>query len=195
MRNKDVQCSPLRFGGLSVIEDGSVGKESPCSAGDAGSWVQSMGQEDCMEKGTATPSSVPAWRIPWTEEPGGLQSMGSQRVRHNWTTEHTHIAIEGSIMYTYCILDFSELKANPFQVKGQLSQINTFLLVHFKNYYKRKVWVINRVMSAMPWPAASSPEGSASNPGSWILGHCLEFRSDSSSLDFLNRQRTNPICW
>ena len=44
--------------------------------------VQSLGQEDPLEKGMATHSSI-AWRIPWTEEPGGLQSMGSQRVRHD----------------------------------------------------------------------------------------------------------------
>ena len=45
-------------------------------------WVQSLRWEDPLEKGTATRSSVLGWRIPWTEEPGGLQSMGSQRVRH-----------------------------------------------------------------------------------------------------------------
>ena len=46
-------------------------------------WVQSLGQEDPLEKGMATYSSILAWRIPLTEEPGRLQSMGSQRVRHN----------------------------------------------------------------------------------------------------------------
>ena len=46
-------------------------------------WVQSLGREDSLEKEMATHSSVLAWRIPWTEEPGGLQSMGSQRVEHN----------------------------------------------------------------------------------------------------------------
>ena len=45
--------------------------------------VPSLGQEDPLEKETATHSSVLAWRIPWTEEPGRIQSMGSQRVRHN----------------------------------------------------------------------------------------------------------------
>ena len=44
-------------------------------------WVQSLGLEDLLEEGMATHSSTLAWRIPWTEEPGGLQSMGSQRVR------------------------------------------------------------------------------------------------------------------
>ena len=90
MRNKDVQCSPLRFGGLSVIEDGSVGKASPFSVGDTGNWVQSMGQEDPMEKGMATHSSVPAWRIPWTEEPGGLQSTGLQRKSDTTERLSTH---------------------------------------------------------------------------------------------------------
>ena len=42
-------------------------------------WVQSLGWEDPLEKGTAAHSSILAWRIPWTEEPGGLQSMGSQK--------------------------------------------------------------------------------------------------------------------
>ena len=45
--------------------------------------VRSLGWEDLLEKEMATHSSIPAWRIPGTEEPGRLQSMGSQRVRHN----------------------------------------------------------------------------------------------------------------
>ena len=46
-------------------------------------WVQFLGCEDPLEEGMATHSSILTWRIPWTEEPGGLQSMGSQRVRHD----------------------------------------------------------------------------------------------------------------
>ena len=46
-------------------------------------WVQSLGPEDPLEKERATHSSILAWEIPWTEEPGGLQLMGSQRVEHN----------------------------------------------------------------------------------------------------------------
>ena len=45
-------------------------------------WVQSLDWEDPLEKGKATHSSILAWRIPWTEEPGGLQSIGSQSVGH-----------------------------------------------------------------------------------------------------------------
>ena len=54
--------------------------------------VQPLGQEDLLEKGMATHSSILAWRITWTEEPGGLQSMGLQRVGHDRASNiHTHM--------------------------------------------------------------------------------------------------------
>ena len=59
--------------------------------------VPSLGQEDSLEKGIAIHSSILAWRIPWTEKPGRLQSMGSQRVKvtnthtHGHTHRHTHV--------------------------------------------------------------------------------------------------------
>ena len=58
-----------------------MGKESICNAGDAGSI--GLGWEDPLEEGMATHSSILAWRIPWTEEPELLQSIGLQRVRHD----------------------------------------------------------------------------------------------------------------
>ena len=59
-----------------------------------GTRVWSLGQEDPLEKGMATHSSILAWRIPWTEKPSGLQSTGLQRVRPNWATNtHTHTEI------------------------------------------------------------------------------------------------------
>ena len=57
--------------------------------------VWSLGKEDPLEKETATHSSILAWRIPWTEQPGGLQSTGMQRVRHNWEA-NTHTADGGT---------------------------------------------------------------------------------------------------
>ena len=65
------------FGGF---PGGSDSKASACIAGNPGS---SLGQEDPLEKEIATHSSILAWRIPWTEEPGRLQSTGSQRVGHD----------------------------------------------------------------------------------------------------------------
>ena len=56
-------------------------------------WVLSLGEEDSLEKGMATHSSTLAWKTPWTEEIGRLQSVGSQRVRHIWAT-NTHIHID-----------------------------------------------------------------------------------------------------
>ena len=55
---------------------GSVVKKSPAMQEPQEMWVQSLGWEDPLEKGMATHSSILAWRIPWTEEPGRLQSMG-----------------------------------------------------------------------------------------------------------------------
>ena len=63
-----------------VFSGGSDGKESACNAGDR---VRSLGWEDALEKGMAAHSSILAWRIPQTEELGGLQSMGWQRVGHD----------------------------------------------------------------------------------------------------------------
>ena len=56
-------------------------------------WVQSLDWEDPLKKGTATCSGILAWGIPWTEEPGGLQSTGSQRVRHDWATFPFHLSV------------------------------------------------------------------------------------------------------
>ena len=67
-------------------------------------WVQSQGQADPLEKEMATHSSTFAWKIPLTEVPGGPQSMGSQRVGHDWATSlslHLFLSIHKSIKYTY----------------------------------------------------------------------------------------------
>ena len=64
---------------------GTSGKEHASMQETKEMWVWSLGQETPLEKGMAAHSRILNWRIPWTEEPGGLQSMGSQRVRHNWS--------------------------------------------------------------------------------------------------------------
>ena len=71
-------CVHMGFPGISVV------KNLPAKA------------EDPLEEEMATHSSIFAWKIPWTEEPGGQQSMRSQTVRHNWVTMHTHVCA-----YTY----------------------------------------------------------------------------------------------
>ena len=77
MSAKFPKCTQLIF---YFVLGGSDRKESACNAE---THVQSLGWEDNLEKETATQSSILAWRIPWTEESGGFQSMGLQRVGHN----------------------------------------------------------------------------------------------------------------
>ena len=67
---------------LSALPQWLSGEESTCNAGAPGDEGSSLGWEDPLEEGVATHSSTVAWRIPWTEEPGGLQSTGSQRFGH-----------------------------------------------------------------------------------------------------------------
>ena len=90
-RNKRTKSCPMRVGGkilgsLKVeINMGNLpaGPVANMPHSMQGSWVQSLGWEDPLEKGIATHSSILVWRTPWTEEPGGLQSVGLPRVRHN----------------------------------------------------------------------------------------------------------------
>jgi len=65
------------------LPGGARGKEPTCQSKRYETWVQYLGQEDTLEEGTATYTSVLAWRISWTEEPGRQQSTGFQRVRYN----------------------------------------------------------------------------------------------------------------
>ena len=75
--------SAVKWGAAVGFPDGSDCKESPEMQKTR---VWSLGQEEPLEESMATHSSILAWRIPWTEEPGRLLSMGSQRVRHDWVT-------------------------------------------------------------------------------------------------------------
>ena len=88
-------------------------------------WVWSLGLEDPLQKEMATHSSIHAWKIPWTEEPGGLQSMGSQRVGHNWATSLSFI------IFIIVILNFQSDNSNNQHVVLMLSlflQIVSFCL-------------------------------------------------------------------
>ena len=64
--------------------------------------VWSLDCEDPLEEGMATHSSVLVWEIPWTEEPGGLQSIGSQRVRHDWRDNRSNSAVRQARVYGGC---------------------------------------------------------------------------------------------
>ena len=73
----------ITWGEAFGLPSDSDSKESACNVGDQ---IRSLGREDPLEKGMATHFSILAWRIPWTQELGRLQSMGSQRVGLDWAT-------------------------------------------------------------------------------------------------------------
>ena len=94
-------------------------------------WLWSLGQEDPLEKEMATHSSILAWRIPWMEEPGRLQSMGSQRVGHDWVTSLSLSKLGlyqplpwfsdelSSAQVTLWILIYPQLKTSPVMLLGR----------------------------------------------------------------------------
>ena len=87
--NKDLcdtyTCTHV-FGDWFVCMASLVAQRLKCLPAMQETWVRSLGREDPLEKEVATHSSILAWRIPWMKEPGGLQSTGSHRVRHDWAT-------------------------------------------------------------------------------------------------------------
>ena len=127
-------------------------------------WVQSPGRKDLLEKEMATHSSILAWKIPWTEDPGRLQSMGSQRVGHDWATSlhvflwpdssfHFSTGKQSMSGYTTVYLSIHHLKDMlvisriwPFWVKLlQTSCADFHVDIHFSNLlgnYQR-VWLLN----------------------------------------------------
>ena len=87
---------------------GSEVKASACNAGDLGSIP---GSGSSLEKEMATHSSILAWRIPWMEEPGGLQSMGLQRVRNDWATS---LSLSHH-RYPTCMVKFIQVEVRKLQ--------------------------------------------------------------------------------
>ena len=76
--------------------------------------IRSLGWEDPLEKGVATHSNILARRIPWTEEPGGLESLGSKRVRHNWVTNTLTSSLEGIFFFFFFFFNFEKYNANGY---------------------------------------------------------------------------------
>ena len=106
-------------------------------------WVRSLGWEDPLEKEMAICSSTIAWKIPWTEEPGRLQSMGSQGVRSNLATEHARVRARAHTHthththpYTHTHIHTPERKKErKFEIKSGLNSLRYHLL----NYDLRQV--------------------------------------------------------
>ena len=99
--------------------------------------VQSLGWEDPLEKEMANHSSILAWKIPWTEEPGGLQSMGLPRVRHDWVTNTFSLSLSlpnqswvPRLLISYCALLSRSVLFNTLRPYGDEMLWDMFLWRH-----------------------------------------------------------------
>ena len=120
-------------------------------------WVRSPGQEDPLEEEMATHSCAPAWEIPRTEEPGGLQSTGSQRLRYDLVTEHhTHCVIILSAFSNMVQVQSGKEKKCPMlrrymKTLEQWNQIYAQTLYHVRvqSLFRRRRWrtVCSKFMS------------------------------------------------
>ena len=105
--------------------------------------VWSLDQEDPLEKGMATHSSILAWRISWTEEPGRLQSMGSQRVRHgcsNWARTHTH-----THTHTHSADNSENYNLSPLQMSLPVANFQRCA------FHQRQAWVKLHLALCLLW--------------------------------------------
>ena len=103
--------------------------------------VRSLGQEDPLEKEMATHSSILAWRILWTEEPGRIQSMGSQTVRHNWVI-FIHFEPVGTPFPAFILRGLKCLKKINCRLKSQKASLLTLhRLLYFSWMCSERSWV------------------------------------------------------
>ena len=129
--------------------------------------VQSLGQVDPLEEGITTHSGVLAWRIPWTEEPGGLQSTRSQRVRHDWSnwtyTHSTHIFNIFSYLIKFqkvhCCCCFSVAKSCPTLRDPMDCSTPGFPVLHyFQEFAQTHVYQADdTIQPSHPLPSPSPP--------------------------------------
>ena len=146
-------------------------KNLPANAEDIRDVGLISGQEDPLEENMTTHSSILAWRIPWTEEPGGLLSIGSQRVRHNWSV---HMRIESKFIFERLLFNFESfcvcmtMDTNPCRMTHYLALISpdsflappSHLLIDYLKTWERTVLFLSRSpcdSEAMHVPLASPP--------------------------------------
>ena len=126
---------------------GSIGKESACNEEDPGS---PLGREDPLETGMATHSSILAWKIPWAEEPGGLQFMGLQRVRNDWVI--TTFTIQMSLMtsiFKFLFLSwnlFTDQEFVPFPTADMMLLVQCYCNQYLIDTQRTSQWLTMKVV-------------------------------------------------
>ena len=144
--------------------------------------VQSLGWEDPLEKGMATHSSILAWKIPWAKEPGRLQSVGSQRVRHNWAHTHPHTAGSARVVmlaiqiFSYSANFLSYLMAQ--MIKNLPATQETWFLSLDWEHPLKKGMAIHSSILAWEIPGTEEP-GRLQSMGSQRVGHNLAIKANT----------------
>ena len=125
--------------------------------------VQSLGRKDPLGKGMATHSSILAWKIPWTERPGGLQSMGSQRVGHDWAS-NTHIHRE--LWRALCLFKMHKYLSNEIYTSSWSGPSNLLFFTRegsikktqISNYNTDTNYQLSLALSQIPEPTSRALE-------------------------------------
>ena len=173
-------------------------------------WFQSLGQEDPLEKEMATHSSILAWRIPWTEEPGRLQSMGSQRVGHDWATSLSftfNSYVTGHTQYYRIHISLNLSQCSKERNKGYPHFTMEMLALSHTATTTAKVWVLPKSFVQNPCPCQGTilflkhfksccslmPEPCTA-PGSlqWILTDWVKVKLPVKQTEKLKMQNTSP---
>ena len=124
--------------------------------------VQSLGQEDLLEKEMATHSSILAWKIPWMEEPDRLQSMGSQRIGHDWATSHRSLIERWNLILNVTQVSLVvQLVKNPPVMRVQSLSREDHLEKEMTTHFRILAWEI---------PRTEEPGGLQSMRLQWV-GH------------------------
>ena len=129
------------------LSSGASGRELLCQCR---TWVWSLGPEDSLEEGMANYSSILAWEISWTEEPGRLQFIGSQRVRHDWSDlacTHAHVQVQ-----LFLGTDMTFLEEGEVELRSQGS---SFLCSLWTYWIFQESWTTTLVDAREKHPAVS----------------------------------------
>ena len=106
----------------------------PANAGEVRDADSVLGWEDSLEEDLATHSTILAWRISWTEKPGRLQSMGLQRVGHDWATEHVYICMHAKSLLLCVVISYTHTYINIYICTHIYINIYTHIHIYIHMY-------------------------------------------------------------
>ena len=169
-------------------------------------WVRSLGKEDPLEEKMATHSSCLAWEIPWTEEPVGLYSTWSQRVRHDWETAHTptpwiKYLTFGSLYFLVHIVGRMVLHEGVLITKptlcmlrgGVSSHLSQAMLQHHLGIWQLNSISLNSSLSTQTWHHIQRLRAQSYKTISWSLLHNFGCQQQAQIVNCVSDQRATDF--